>query len=69
MDTDAQMAKQKDIYAGTTAIVAYIRFEDRLLEEQRTRHRTLYTANVGDARAVLWFVFFFSFFFSKTKHF
>jgi hypothetical protein len=32
VDTDHQMAQKKEIYAGTTAVVAYVRFEDRVVE-------------------------------------
>ncbi len=67
------MAQKKELSAGTTAIVAFIRYEERSVsivpggddaEKDRTarqdqkrtqRTRVLYTANVGDARAVLWY--------------
>lgn len=62
------MAQKKEVSAGTTAIVAYMRFEEREVagdesEDSKTRtgtkkmqrQRVLYTANVGDARAVLWY--------------
>ncbi|KAI9345530.1 phosphatase 2C-like domain-containing protein [Obelidium mucronatum] len=46
--TDAQLASRK-LSSGCTAIVAFTRIETRGGE----RKRVLYTANVGDARAVL----------------
>jgi len=55
--------------SGCTAVVAYTRWEDRNVPDRRKerktedeprptkveRRRVLYTANVGDARIVLWF--------------
>ncbi|KAJ3285855.1 Protein phosphatase 2C 1 [Rhizoclosmatium sp. JEL0117] len=46
--TDAQLSSRK-LSSGCTAVVAFTRIEDR----ENQRKRVLYTANVGDARAVL----------------
>ncbi|KAI8925541.1 phosphatase 2C-like domain-containing protein [Entophlyctis helioformis] len=59
--TDKQLAQRKGMHSGCTAIVAYMRTEDRHPAGSdptdptvpRTKQRVLYTANVGDARAVL----------------
>ncbi|KAJ3059387.1 Protein phosphatase 2C 1, partial [Podochytrium sp. JEL0797] len=47
--TDAQLSSKR-ISSGCTAIVAFTRIEERIPGEKQ---RVLYTANVGDARAVL----------------
>ena len=31
-DIDTQMARKKEIYAGTTAVVAYVRIEERMTD-------------------------------------
>ncbi|KAI9087767.1 phosphatase 2C-like domain-containing protein [Phlyctochytrium arcticum] len=46
--TDLQLSERKASYSGCTAVVGYVRTEDR-----HGPKRVLYTANVGDARAVL----------------
>ena len=46
--TDTQLAQRK-CNSGCTAVVSFLRTEKRQVEK-----RILYTANVGDARAVLW---------------
>ncbi|KAJ3140921.1 Protein phosphatase 2C 1, partial [Irineochytrium annulatum] len=52
--TDEQLSQKKTLFSGCTVIVAFVRTEER---EQRSgakvKRRVLYTANVGDARAVL----------------
>ncbi|KAI9020502.1 phosphatase 2C-like domain-containing protein [Hyaloraphidium curvatum] len=68
VQTDEQLADRKGLHSGCTAIVAYIRMESSeegttlaaseggaVAGEERPRRmqRILYTANVGDARAVL----------------
>ncbi|KAI9003590.1 phosphatase 2C-like domain-containing protein [Gaertneriomyces semiglobifer] len=49
--TDSQLGDRKG-YSGCTAVVAFIRTEERPHDEEK-KGRVLYTANVGDARAVL----------------
>ena len=56
MQIDEDLGKSKNMYAGTTAIVAFTRFEDR----DSCQKRVLYTANVGDARAVLRYSYFYN---------
>ncbi|KAJ3135015.1 Protein phosphatase 2C 1 [Physocladia obscura] len=55
--TDEQLAARKNFSSGCTAIVALVRLEDRPSGNGDSTHivkkRVLYTANVGDARAVL----------------
>ncbi|KAI8919350.1 phosphatase 2C-like domain-containing protein [Powellomyces hirtus] len=59
--TDRQLGERKGSYSGCTAVVGYIRTEERPLTDdgesangkQTRRRRVLYTANAGDARAVL----------------
>lgn len=46
---DKELASKKGLHSGCTAIVAFVRHETRDGEKKRV----LYTANVGDARAVL----------------
>ncbi|KAI8613709.1 phosphatase 2C-like domain-containing protein [Chytriomyces sp. MP71] len=54
VETDKQLASKK-ISSGCTAVAALVRIEDRRTGEDDVlvRKRVLYTANVGDARAVL----------------
>ncbi|KAI8621673.1 phosphatase 2C-like domain-containing protein [Chytriomyces sp. MP71] len=54
VETDKQLASKK-ISSGCTAVVALVRIEDRRIGEDDilVKKRVLYTANVGDARAVL----------------
>ncbi|KAI8813534.1 phosphatase 2C-like domain-containing protein [Cladochytrium replicatum] len=61
--TDTQLGQNEQSHSGCTAIVAYVRREERALDnDDETKStstgkssypRVLYTANVGDARAVL----------------
>ncbi|KAJ3216549.1 Protein phosphatase 2C 1 [Dinochytrium kinnereticum] len=68
--TDTQLSQKKSLFSGCTAIVAFIRTEEREEEivpplshtddqerdvkrKVKRKRRVLYTANVGDARAVL----------------
>ncbi|KAI8855014.1 phosphatase 2C-like domain-containing protein [Chytridium lagenaria] len=62
--TDTQLSLKKSVFSGCTAIVAFMRMEERedeiaetgereVKRKVRRRRRVLYTANVGDARAVL----------------
>jgi protein phosphatase PTC1 len=46
---DEELVQKKGVHSGCTAVCAYIRTEKRNEKEVRV----LYTANVGDARAVL----------------
>jgi protein phosphatase PTC1 len=50
--TDTQLGDKKGVHSGCTAVVAFVRVEKDL--ETSRKRRILYTANVGDARAVLW---------------
>ncbi|KAI8617020.1 phosphatase 2C-like domain-containing protein [Chytriomyces sp. MP71] len=54
VETDKQLASKK-VSSGCTAVAALVRIEDRRTGENDAlvRKRVLYTANVGDARAVL----------------
>jgi len=47
--TDTQIAENKILYSGTTAVTAFVR--------QKDGERWLHVANVGDARAVLKYVY------------
>ncbi|KAJ3044316.1 Protein phosphatase 2C 1 [Rhizophlyctis rosea] len=49
IETDKQLSEKKGLFAGCTAVVAFIQVEER----EGAKKRVLYTANVGDARAVL----------------
>jgi serine/threonine protein phosphatase PrpC len=60
---DKELGLKRGLRSGCTAVVSLIREEDRVDNEtnQTCRkvmldlsQRVLYTANVGDARAVLW---------------
>ncbi|KAI8806314.1 phosphatase 2C-like domain-containing protein [Cladochytrium replicatum] len=58
--TDTQLGQNEQSHSGCTAIVAYVRREERVEDESKSTSdtkpgfpRVLYTANVGDARAVL----------------
>ncbi|KAJ3181221.1 Protein phosphatase 2C 1 [Geranomyces variabilis] len=57
--TDQQLGERKGSYSGCTAVVGYIRTEERAVDDgehgtqQAQKRRVLYTANAGDARAVL----------------
>jgi protein phosphatase PTC1 len=51
--TDIELEKKKGMHSGCTAIIGYIQSEERLIEGVLKKRRVLYTANVGDARAVL----------------
>ncbi|KAJ3011414.1 Protein phosphatase 2C 1 [Thoreauomyces humboldtii] len=59
--TDRQLSERKGSYSGCTAVVGYIRTEERPVDDSQSpggskttrRRRVLYTANAGDARAVL----------------
>lgn len=33
IDVDAQMSQKKEIFAGTTVIVAFVRFEERKIDD------------------------------------
>jgi hypothetical protein len=33
VDVDAQMSQKKEIFAGTTVIVAFVRFEERKIDD------------------------------------
>lgn len=48
LDTDAQLRRQNILRSGTTSVTCVIRRQDN--------QRFLHCANVGDSRAVLWFV-------------
>ncbi len=48
--TDKQLAERK-CNSGCTAVVSFIQTEKRNVDK-----RVLYTANVGDARAILWYL-------------
>lgn len=52
---DEILCSTKGIYAGCTAVVALVRYEERVIPStgEKSRVRVLYTANAGDARAVL----------------
>ncbi len=50
--TDTQLGDKKGVHSGCTAVVAFIRIEAD--PETSRKRRVMYTANVGDARAVLW---------------
>ncbi|KAJ3379924.1 Protein phosphatase 2C 1 [Entophlyctis sp. JEL0112] len=54
--TDKQLASRQNVSSGCTAVVAFVREEERPASaDSKTlvKKRVLYTANVGDARAVL----------------
>ncbi|KAJ1343110.1 hypothetical protein BSLG_002136 [Batrachochytrium salamandrivorans] len=55
--TDEQLSQRKGMHAGCTAIVGYLRVEERgsldNIKDPIRKARVLYTANVGDSRAVL----------------
>ncbi|KAI8588024.1 phosphatase 2C-like domain-containing protein [Geranomyces variabilis] len=56
--TDQQLGERKGSYSGCTAVVGYIRTEERAGDDGEhgqppQKRRVLYTANAGDARAVL----------------
>eukprot|EP00842_Homolaphlyctis_polyrhiza_P004598 jgi/Hompol1/5139/HPOL_000844-RA len=55
--TDKQLSARKGMHSGCTVVVAYIRTEERSDPVNPSaaprKCRVLYTANVGDARAVL----------------
>ena len=59
--TDIQLSEMKH-FSGCTSIISLMRLEDRQMntkegsEPYTKKVRVLYTANVGDARAVLWYV-------------
>ncbi|KAJ3232423.1 Protein phosphatase 2C 1 [Chytriomyces hyalinus] len=55
VETDAQLGAKKGVSSGCTAVVAFVRVEQRAIEGETVavKRRVLYTANVGDARAVL----------------
>ena len=51
--TDKELSLKKGMHSGCTAIIGYIQSEERLIDGVLRKRRVLYTANVGDARAVL----------------
>lgn len=51
-ETDLLLLKNK-FYSGTTVVVAFLRFETRTIDGIEKKYKVLYTANVGDARAIL----------------
>ncbi|KAJ2696916.1 mgpp2cl-1, protein phosphatase 2C-like protein 1 [Coemansia sp. IMI 209128] len=53
IEADRRLAVDLKTHSGCTAAVAYLQVKDAVAGEAATRQRTLYCANVGDARAVL----------------
>ncbi|KAJ3313207.1 Protein phosphatase 2C 1 [Boothiomyces sp. JEL0838] len=49
LQTDKQLSQKKGLHSGCTAVVAFLNMEVR----DGKKKRVLYTANVGDARAVI----------------
>ncbi|RKO88352.1 phosphatase 2C-like domain-containing protein, partial [Blyttiomyces helicus] len=56
LGADMQLAAKDGMYSGCTVVVGFVRTEERVVKGSSggpQRMRVLYTANVGDARAVL----------------
>ncbi|KAJ2060955.1 phosphatase 2C [Coemansia sp. S146] len=53
IEADRRLAADLKTHSGCTAVVAYLQVKESVAGDATTRLRTLYCANVGDARAVL----------------
>ena len=53
--TDKQLSEKKGLFSGSTAVVALVNFETRIINGIEQSVQVLYTANAGDSRAVLWY--------------
>ncbi|KAJ2082757.1 phosphatase 2C [Coemansia sp. RSA 988] len=53
IEADRRLASEVRTNSGCTAVVAFVKVEDSAKDDAAKRSRTLYCANVGDARAVL----------------
>ena len=49
-------SRSAGVRSGCTAVTSLIRLESDDSDQNKSRRRVLYTANVGDARSVLWYV-------------
>lgn len=57
LKADEQLESESEkagVRSGCTAVMSLVRFEPTDAPQQQ--RRVLYTANVGDARSVLWYV-------------
>ncbi|KAI8321412.1 protein phosphatase 2C, partial [Martensiomyces pterosporus] len=53
LEVDRRLAEEVKTHSGCTAVVAFLEVKDVSTDGVSSRKRTLYCANVGDARAVL----------------